>query len=91
MDRPVWIDIISFTNIGPYMLQQVEKNYDLVAQNNVTPSANMTYNLWQKDLRYLNVWSENVACSNIDFHENGNFIGSFDGSYDSLRVKLELS
>jgi hypothetical protein len=32
-----------------------------------------------------------VACSNVDFHSDGNFIGAFDGSYDSLRDKPELS
>jgi hypothetical protein len=32
-----------------------------------------------------------VACSNINFHENGNFVGVFDGSYDSLRGKPENS
>jgi hypothetical protein len=89
LDKPDWLDLnlISFSNIGPYMLPPVETNFDLVVQNSVTPNTNATYNLGQKDLRYLNVWSENVACSNIDFHENGNFIGVFDGSYNSLRGK----
>ena len=59
--RPDWTDLISFSNIDTYMLPPVETNYDIVVQNNVTPSANMTYNLGQNNLRYLNVWSENVA------------------------------
>jgi hypothetical protein len=73
------------------MLPPVSTNYDLVVGNSVTPIANSTFNMGQKDLRCLIVWSENVACSNIDFHENGNFIGSFDGWYGSLRNKPELS
>jgi hypothetical protein len=73
------------------MLPPVETNYDLVVQNSVTPSANTTYNLGQKDLRYLNVWSDQVACSNIGFHSGGNFVGTFDGSYASLRDTPELS
>ncbi len=72
------------------MLPPVETNYDLVMQNNVTPSANTTYNLGQKDLRYLNVWSDQVACSNIGFHSGGNFVGVFDGSYASLWDTPEL-
>ncbi len=85
IDRPtVWTYNISWSNIAPFMLPPTTGNYDLVVKNSVTPSANTTYYLVQKDLRYLNVWSENVACLNIDFHENGNFIGSFDESYDSL-------
>jgi hypothetical protein len=87
IDRPDWIDLISFS----YMLPPVETNYDLVMQNNVTPSAKTTYNLGQKDLRYLNVWSDLVACSNVAFHSGENFIGVFDGSYDSLRGKPKLS
>jgi hypothetical protein len=73
------------------MLPQVETNYDLVVQNSVTPSMNTTYNLGQKDLRFLTVWSENVACSNLSFHSDGNFVSTFDGSYASLRDKPELS
>jgi hypothetical protein len=55
LDRPHWTDLISFSNIGPYVLPPVETNFDIVVQNNVTPSANTTYNLGQKDLRFLNV------------------------------------
>jgi hypothetical protein len=73
------------------MLPPVQTNFDLVVENSVTPSANTALNLRQKDLRYRNVWSDNMACSNIDFHSGGNFIGSFDGSYDSLRGKPEIS
>ena len=73
------------------MLPPAETNLDIVVGNSVTPSANMTWNLGQKDLRFLNVWSENVAYLNIDFHFGGDFIGVFDGSYDSLRGKPELS
>jgi hypothetical protein len=72
------------------MLPIVETNYDIVVANSVTPSARTTYNLRQKDLRYLNVWSENVACPNIDFYSGGNFVGTFNGSYDSLRDKPEV-
>ena len=69
------------------MLPPVETNYDIVVQNSATPPATSTYNLGQKDLRYLNVWSDLVACSNVAFHSGGNYIGAFDGSYDSLRDK----
>jgi len=91
IDRPDWTNLISFPNIGVYMLPPVETNYDLVVKNSLIPSANTTNNLGQKDLRYLNVRSENVACSNIDFHSGGNFVGTFNGSYDSLRNKPEIS
>jgi hypothetical protein len=50
------------------MLLPVEINYDLVLGNSATPSANTTFNLGQKDLRYLNVWSDLVACSNVAFY-----------------------
>jgi hypothetical protein len=73
------------------MLPPVETNFDLVVGNTVTPCVNATYDLGQKDLRYLNVWSDLVTCSNIAFHSGGNFIGAFNGSYDSLRDKPELS
>jgi hypothetical protein len=79
--------MISFSNIGPYMLPPVETNYDLVMQNIVTPSANTTYNMGQNDLWYLNEWSDQVACSNIGFPSGGNFVGVFDRSYASLRYK----
>ena len=32
-----------------------------------------------------------MACSNIGFHSGGNFVGTFDGSYASLRDKPEHS
>ena len=73
------------------MLPLADTNYDLVVENSATPSANMTFNLGQKDLRYLNVWSDIMACSNIDFHSGGNFIGVFSGSYNELRDKPKIS
>jgi hypothetical protein len=73
------------------MLPPVEANYDLVVQNSMTPTYNTTYNLEQKDLRFLNVWSDLVAISNIAFHSGSNFIGSFNRSYDWLRDKPEFS
>ncbi len=73
------------------MLPLVETNFDLVVQNSATPSVNASYNLGQNNLRYLNVWSDLVACSNVAFHENGNFIGAFNGLYDSLRDKPSFS
>ena len=73
------------------MLLPVETNCDFVKQNSVTPSASTTYNLKQKDLRYLNVWSHLVACSNVAFHSGGNFIGAFSGSDNELRDKPEFS
>jgi hypothetical protein len=85
IDRPDWTDLISFSNICPYMLPPILTNYDLVVGNSMTPSANTTCNLGQKDLRFLNGWSDQVACSNIGFHSGGNFVGVFDGSYASLR------
>ena len=91
VDSPDWTVLVSFSNIGPYMLPPVETNFDLVIGNSVTPSANTTFNLGQKDLRHLNVWSNNMACSNIDLHSGGNFIGVFSGSYNELRDKPELS
>ena len=72
------------------MLPHIETSFDLVAQNNINPSANSTYNMGQKDLRYLNVWSDLVATSNIAYHYGGNFIGAFSGSYNELRDKPEF-
>jgi hypothetical protein len=44
--------------------------------------------IWgQKDIRYLNVWSDLVACSNLGFHSNENFIGAFSGGYNELKDK----
>ena len=93
LDKPDWLDLnlISWSNIGPYMLPPVETNYDIVVQNSATPNTNTTFNLGQKDLRVVSVWSEKVACSNIGFHSGGNFIGSFSGSYNELRDKPDLS
>ena len=71
------------------MLPPVETNYDIAVQNSVNASVGSTYNLGQKDFRYLNVWFDMVACSNIVFHSGGNYIGAFDGSYDSLRGKQD--
>ena len=81
---------MSFSNIGPYILLPVETNLVIVVKNSVTPSAHLTYNLGQKGLRYLNVWSDVVACSNLGFHQEGNFIGAFSGSYNELRDKPTL-
>ena len=69
------------------MLPPVETNYDIVVHNSLTPSANLVYNLGQKDLRYSTVWCDNLACSNLFFHDNGVFVGSFSGSYNDLRDK----
>jgi hypothetical protein len=69
------------------MLQPEETNLDLIVQNSVTPNLNLTWNLGQHDLHYLNVWSDVVASSNIGFHQGGDFIGSFSGSYNELRDK----
>ena len=69
------------------ILPPVETNFDIVVQKNVTPSAHLTNNLGQKDLRYLNVWSDVLACSHIGFHQEGNFIGAFSGSYNEPRDK----
>ena len=91
IDRPDWTDLVSFSNIGQYMLPPVETNYDLVVGNSVTPSANMTFNLGQKDLRYLNVWSDSMTYSKNVFHSGGKFIGAFSGSYNEMRDKPELS
>ena len=91
LDKPDLLDLISFYNIGPYTLPPVKTNYDLVVQNSVTPSANTTYNLWQKDLRYLSAWSDLVACSNVAFRSSGDFIGVFSGSYNELQDKPEFS
>ncbi len=90
IDRPDWTNLISFPNIGPFMLPPEEINIDMVLQNLVTPSLNLTWNLGQKDLRYLNVWSEVVACSNIGFRSGGNFIGAFSRSYNEVRDKPEF-
>ena len=49
IDRPDWTGLVSFSNIGPYILPPAETNFDIVVQNNVTPSAHLTYNLtWAK-------------------------------------------
>ena len=53
----------------------------------MTPSANTAFNLGQKDLRYLNVWSDVAAFSNLGFYQEGNFIEAFSGSYNELRDK----
>jgi hypothetical protein len=91
IDRPGWTDLVSFSNIGPYMLPPVETNFDIFVVNSVTPSANTTYILGQKDLRYLNLWSDLVTCSNFGFHSDGVFIRAFSGSYDDLRDKPSFS
>jgi hypothetical protein len=62
------------------MLPEVETNYNIAVQNSVTPSVNTTFILSQKELRYLSVWSDRVACSKIDFHKDGIFEGAFSGS-----------
>ena len=49
------------------MQPPVETKYDIVVQSSVTPSANGVWNLGLKDLRYLNVWCDNLACSNLVF------------------------
>jgi len=71
IDRPDWTYHILWSNIGPFMLPPIAENYDIIVQNSMNPSVNMAYNLDQKDLRYLNVLSDLVACSNIGFHIDG--------------------
>jgi hypothetical protein len=78
LDRTEWTDLISFSNIDPTMLPPVESNYDIVVQNSVTPSANAVYNLGQSDLSYQNVLTDNVACSTIGFHSEGEFVTFFE-------------
>ena len=68
------------------MQPPAETNYDIVVQTSVTLSANEVWNLGQKDLRYLNVWCDNVTCSNMVFYDNGMFVESFSGSSNGMRV-----
>jgi len=42
IDRPEWTDLISFSNIGPYMHPPEETSFDLVVRNSVTPNLNLT-------------------------------------------------
>jgi hypothetical protein len=55
IDRPDWTYLISFSHIGPYTFPPVQTNFNFVVGNNVTPSANLVFNMGQKDLRFLNV------------------------------------
>jgi hypothetical protein len=86
-----WTDLISFSNIGPYMNPPEETNFDIVVQNSVTPSANLAYNLGQKLLRYRNVWTDNVICNTVAFHSDGVLNGTFTGSFTELRDKPDVS
>jgi hypothetical protein len=73
------------------MLPPVETNFDIVVQNNVTPSA-AGFNLGQSGLRYQDVWTENVACNAIGFHSEGELNGTyFTGSCNELRDKPDFS
>jgi hypothetical protein len=72
------------------MFPPVQTNLDLGVGNNVTPSASLVFNMGQKDIRFLNVWSENTICSNIGFHSGGNIYARFSGSYNELRDKPVL-
>jgi hypothetical protein len=66
-DNPRWTDIVSFSNIGPFMQPPAETNYDIVVHNSVNPNVNLAWNMGQKELRYLNIWCDNEANSNLDF------------------------
>ena len=65
----------------------LETSYETVVQISVTLGANGVWSLGQKDLRYLNVWCYNLACSNQVFQDNGIVVGSFSDSYNDLRDK----
>ena len=73
------------------MLSPAENHYDIVVQNSATPSADLAYNLGQKNLFYLNAHAEYVTCFKIGFQSGRNFIGSFSGSYNELRDKPLIS
>ena len=68
------------------MLPPDETNFTIVVQNNVTPSAHLTYNIGQNNLRYLNVWSEYMCCSNLIIQIGEDQL-QFNGSYNKLRDK----
>jgi hypothetical protein len=88
INRPEWTGRISFSTIGPYMINMnppEKNNLDIVVQNSVTPSANLVYNLGQKLFRYRNVWSDNVICNTVAFHFDGVLNGTFTRSFKELR------
>jgi len=66
------------------MLPPEETNFDLVVQNSVTPSLNLTWNLGQKDPKYL---VRICVCGSNLFLQNVEDQIQFNGSYNQLRDK----
>ncbi len=85
------MNLISFSNVCQYMIPPIETNVDFVVHNSVTPSANTSFNLRQRDLRILNIQADLIACSNIGFQKDGVFVGAFSGNYLELRDIPESS
>lgn len=54
-------EAFTFENIGPYMQPPMATNYDIIAQNSVTPYADITTNLGQAARRYKYVYTGCVS------------------------------
>ena len=86
--RPEWTNHFTWENIGQYMWPDASTtNFDIVAQNSLTPSAHRVYNLGQAGRNWLLAYIQEVRTEAIRF-----FSGSFDttgtyftGSYTELR------
>jgi hypothetical protein len=85
IDRPEWTNKLGWDNIGPFMDPPQTTNFDVIAQDSVSPSANGIYNLGQLFRRWLWTHTEIVKCNRIFFDAGPNVV--FTGSYNELRDK----
>ena len=90
-NRPEWTNHFAWENIGQYLINPEQTNFDIVAANSITPSAHKTYNLGQQGRRWAYVYADEVRSRGIGFFDTDPFQSTyFTGSYNELRDKPDI-
>jgi hypothetical protein len=70
-DMPAWVSKFSFSDIGQFMDPAEQSNFDVVASDSLTPSANSTFNLGQDVRRWRFGFFQRVRLSgNVPNYED---------------------
>ena len=88
--RPEWTNRFSIENIGSAMFPSAALNFDIVAEDSVTPQLHRTFNLGQAGRAWFLGYFQEVRAEAIRFHTESFFEGGgtyFTGSYEELRDK----
>ena len=87
-NRPEWTNHFDWENVGPFILPPEGTNFDLIAQNSLSPSAHKIWNLGQQGRRWLYAYIDEVRTRAVTFFDTDpNTATFFTGSYNELRDK----